>query len=102
MRLILFFDLPTFTKQDIKRYSNFRKLLIQNGYMMIQYSVYSKIFNNRDAAQKHISFIQDKAPKHGHIRIMMVTEKQYSKMKIIIGGRTNQENIITIDPMLIL
>lgn len=102
MRLIIFFDLPTITKIDRKKYADFRKLLIKNGYMMIQFSVYSKIFNNRDAATKHIEFIQNNAPNNGHIRIMMVTEKQYSKMRIIIGGRTNQENVLTIDPFIIL
>jgi len=102
MRVLLFFDLPTITKKDRKIYNDFRKLLIKNGYMMIQFSVYSKICNNRDAATKHIDFIKQKVPRKGHIRIMMITEKQYSKMKIIIGGRTNQESILTIEPFISL
>ena len=55
MRLVLFFDLPVKTKEDRRNYARFRKYLIQNGYLMMQYSVYCKIFANRDAAIKHIA-----------------------------------------------
>lgn len=33
---------------------------------------------------------------------MMLTEKQYARMEIILGGKSNQENILTIDPMIII
>ena len=49
MRLILFFDLPMTTKEEVKIYTRFRKYLIKNGYMMMQFSVYCKIFPNREA-----------------------------------------------------
>lgn len=65
MRLILFFDLPVITKTDRKNYAVFRKYLIKNGYIMMQYSVYCKIFANRDAAVKHASLLQKNLPKKG-------------------------------------
>ena len=68
MRLILFFDLPTETKEDKKNYATFRKELTKNGYMMIQYSVYSKILNNRDAAIHHISYIKKIIPEKKKIK----------------------------------
>jgi len=102
MRTILFFDLPVVTEQEKRIYSKFRKYLIKNGYMMLQYSVYSKIFNNRDAAVKHISKLKHNVPEKGSIRIMLVTEKQYTKMEILIGGRSKLEEQITPDPLLIL
>ena len=46
VRLILFFDLPMTTKKERKIYANFRKYLIKNGYMMMQFSVYCKIYRN--------------------------------------------------------
>ena len=42
MRLILFFDLPVVSKEDRRIYATFRKYLIKNGYIMMQYSVYYK------------------------------------------------------------
>lgn len=95
MRLVLFFDLPMVTKQERKIYTQFRKYLIKNGYMMMQFSVYCKIFPNREATINHISILRKQVPKNGQIRIMVVTEKQYSRIEIIVGGRSNQENIVS-------
>jgi len=102
MRLLLFFDLPTITEKDRKTYTYFRKYLIRNGYIMIQYSVYGKIFNNRDAARNHIKTLYKNIPLKGYIRIMLVTEKQYNKSIIIIGGKSNQEEILTVNPFVII
>ena len=43
MRMIVFFDLPTKTTADLREYRKFRKLLITNGFVMMQESVYSKL-----------------------------------------------------------
>ena len=94
MRLVLFFDLPMTTKKEEDIYAHFRKYLIQNGYMMMQYSVYCKIFPNREAAVKHVNILRKNVPNAGQIRLLMVTEKQYSKIEIIVGGKSNQEKII--------
>ena len=102
MRLILFFDLPMVLKRDKKIYADFRKYLIKTGYVMIQYSVYCKIFNNRDAAIKHINILNRNIPSKGYIRLMLVTEKQYNNSIIIIGGKSNQEKVLTIDPFIVL
>ena len=62
MRLILFFDLPVVTKKDRRNYNVFRKYLIKNGYLMMQYSVYCKIFANREAAVKHVNILKKNVP----------------------------------------
>ena len=41
MRIIVFFDLPTETALDRKNYTKFRKFLIKDGFIMLQYSVYT-------------------------------------------------------------
>lgn len=97
MRLILFFDLPMTTKEEVKIYTRFRKYLIKNGYMMMQFSVYCKIFPNREATVKHVEILRKNVPKKGQIRLLMVTEKQYSKIEIIVGGVSNQEKVINAD-----
>lgn len=35
MRMIVFFDLPTLTKQDRKQASKFRNALLKDGYYMM-------------------------------------------------------------------
>jgi len=100
MRLIIFFDLPVKTKKDRKIYTKFRSLLIKRGFFMIQYSIYTKILANRDSSESEKQFIKKIVPENGNIRIMVVTEKQYAKMEIIIGGISNQEKTLTEDNFL--
>lgn len=97
MRLMIFFDLPMTSKNEVRIYSKFRKWLIENGYIMMQYSIYCKIFANRDACVNHITILKRYVPKQGQIRIMMVTEKQYANIEIIVGGIGAQEKISTVD-----
>ena len=97
MRLVLFFDLPVVSKEDRRIYATFRKYLIKNGYIMMQYSVYCKIFANREAAVKHVNILQRNVPQKGQIRILLVTEKQYAKIEIIVGGKSNQEQVVNSD-----
>ena len=67
---------------------------------MMQFSVYCKIFPNREAAVKHVNILRKNVPKQGQIRLLMVTEKQYSKIEIIVGGKSNQEEIVTSESFL--
>lgn len=102
VRIIVFFDLPVKTKIQRKIYGKFRKYLITKGFSMMQYSIYCKILFNRDQGEHVKLGIKKNAPEKGNIRIMMITEKQYSKMEVIIGGISNQEEIITDKAFLIL
>ena len=97
MRIILFFDLPMNNKTEIRVYTKFRKFLISKGYLMMQYSVYSKIFANREAAINHVSILKKEVPSSGSIRIMLVTEKQYANIEIISGRISVQEKYTTIE-----
>lgn len=102
MRLMLFFDLPMNTKEERRIYTKFRKYLISNGFSMLQYSVYAKIFPNHTSLIQYTVGLKRNLPIKGSVRIMSVTEKQYEKMLILVGGKTIQEETITEDPMVIL
>ncbi len=102
MRLMLFFDLPMNTKQERRTYTRFRKYLINNGFTMVQFSVYSKIFPNRSSLDSYLIGLRANMPKQGSVRAMAVTEKQYGNMMILVGGKSIQEEKITDDPMVIL
>lgn len=69
---------------------------------MIQFSVYAKIFPNRTALFQYIEGLKRNLPLRGSIRIMAVTEKQYEKMQILVGGKTIQEEAITDETLVIL
>lgn len=100
MRVIVFFDLPTITVKDRKNYRDFRKFLISNGFMMMQESVYSKISKNKSAADLLADKVRKRVPPSGLVQLLIVTEKQYSNMEILIGNIDSE--YITDDRKLII
>lgn len=86
--MIVFFDLPTETLQDRREYVRFRKLLIKNGFFMMQESVYSKLAPNQTAVQAAAEMLRKNRPPAGLVQMLTVTEKQFSRMEFIVGAYT--------------
>ena len=85
MRAIVFFDLPTETLEDKRNYNRFRKLLIKNGFVMLQESVYSRILITPTAESSVLNIIKRNKPPHGIVQFLSITEKQFAKMEFIVG-----------------
>lgn len=101
MRIIVFFDLPTYSAADRGNYNKFRKFLLKDGFFMMQESVYCKLAVNQQAANAIIMQIKANKPKEGLIQALTVTEKQYSQIEIILGENSsdvvnNTERMIVI------
>lgn len=94
MRLIVMFDLPITTVAHKKAYVRFRKFLLQDGYTMLQYSVYSRLCNGQDGIQKHLRRLTEHLPRSGSVRGLTLTEKQYTNMKVLVGQHTIHESIV--------
>jgi len=91
MVLFVMFDISTETKKDLEKYRKFRKKLLDLGFIMFQYSVYVRFCNSLVIAQKYEKKIEDSAPTNGSIRIMKITESQYSNMITIENYREKPE-----------
>ena len=91
MRMMVFFDLPVVTKAERRAYTVFRRFLLNDGYDMIQYSVYGRILNGSDAEEKHMKRLLANLPPEGSVRVLTVTEKQFASMKILVGLPLFQE-----------
>lgn len=85
MRVMIFFDLPTTTDADRKNYRQFRKSLIEEGFLMIQESVYVRIASTRESAEMLENRIAKLVPPHGIIQSLIVTEKQYTQIRFLSG-----------------
>jgi len=81
------FDMPTLSPDDKKDYRAFRKFLIKEGFLMHQFSVYTKLLLNNTQTQAMIKRIKGKAPKKGTITLLKVTEKQYARMIYVHGKK---------------
>lgn len=90
MRIVLFFDLPTLTEKNRKEYSRFRKFLIKSGFMMLQESVYVKLALNSTAMNTLINNLEKNKPDEGLVQLLLVTEKQYSKLYMLLGENKNE------------
>ena len=86
------FDMPVVTAEDRRNYSQFRKKLIDDGFMMIQFSVYVRICKNQDDVTKHTSRVKSFAPLKGNVRLLQITERQYEQMIMLRGIKTDEEN----------
>ena len=102
MRVICMFDLPVETDEEKRGYREFRKSLIKEGFIMMQYSVYIRTCPNRDYANRLQRRVQKIAPDKGNVRLLMITEKQYQDMILIIGTKSTSEHVIGVERMRIL
>jgi len=101
MRLLVFFDLPVVTKAERRAYTIFRRFLINDGYDMIQFSVYGRILNGNDALEKHMKRLVNSLPSDGSVRCLNVTEKQFASMKMLVGLPLFQEKTLKVNQMLL-
>ena len=91
MRMIVFFDLPVQTKMERRYATTFRNFLLKDGYHMLQFSVYARVCNGNDAVKKHESRLKASLPPNGSIRLLVVTEKQYQSIQILLGNYQPEE-----------
>ena len=82
MRLLLFFDLPRYTALERKQATRFRKDLVENGFIMLQESVYCKLALNVTAMDSVKAKVAKILPTKGSVMMLTVTEKQFENMDI--------------------
>ena len=85
MWILVFFDLPTETDKDKKRYVKFRKGLLDDGFSMFQFSIYLRHCSSRENADVHIKRIKRILPELGHVGIICITDKQFGQMELFVG-----------------
>lgn len=93
MRLFVFFDLPVSKKEQRKIASKFRKELVNEGFVMLQFSVYCRVCRGQDIVDREIRRIQQILPPEGNVRVLQVTDKQYGNMKLLVGNIKKEEII---------
>lgn len=86
MWLLVMFDLPVKTKPQRREYTRFRNLLLANGCIQLQFSVYARFCVSRENADTYGRIIQPAVPNGGFVRILMVTDKQFGEMVSLYGN----------------
>lgn len=91
MWLFVFFDLPVTTKKERKVASVFRKELLKDGFVMIQFSVYIRHCASYESLNVHKRRVRNIMPQSGKICMMAVTDKQYGDMETIFGKTAKKD-----------
>jgi CRISPR-associated protein Cas2 len=91
MRLMVFFDLPVVKKEDRRAYTVFRRFLLNDGYDMLQFSVYARVCRGVTAVEQHVQRVTGNLPSKGSVRALHVTDRQYDRMRLLLGTAKNSE-----------
>lgn len=87
MWIVVLFDLPTDSPRARKQYTLFRKKLLNDGFSMMQYSVYYRHCASKENTQVHLKRVRAAVPPDGEVRVVQFTDKQFSQMEIYLGKR---------------
>jgi CRISPR-associated protein Cas2 len=91
MWVLAMFDLPTETKAHRRAYTRFRKDLLNDGFSMMQYSVYQRHCASTENAEVHIDRMGACLPAEGEVRFLVITDKQYGKIRTFWGKKRRPE-----------
>jgi CRISPR-associated protein Cas2 len=86
--VLVFFDLPVGSPDERRAANNFRKDLIHDGYMMVQFSVYARPCGTADRVETQVRRLKQKIPNKGEVRGLMISDAQWGRM-IIMRSQQN-------------
>lgn len=95
--ILTMFDLPVMTPEERRTATQFRKDLLDNGYLMIQFSVYARPCVTFEQMERHIANIKPIIPAAGNVRLMFMTDEQWKKSYTVVGPDYNQGKHV-VDP----
>lgn len=87
MWVFVFFDLPTETRQNRRDHARFRKQLKEDGFTMMQFSIYTRHCNSSENASVHIKRTKGILPPEGEVIIFTLTDKQFGMMEFFLGQK---------------
>jgi CRISPR-associated protein Cas2 len=84
--LVVAFDLPVLSKVQRKAAAAFRGFLLDDGFQMIQFSVYARPCVSFARQETHLDRVRKCMPPEGKVRAFFVTRAQWERAHIIHGA----------------
>lgn len=85
MWLFALFDLPVGSKEEKNAHAAFRKFLRSQGFAMLQFSVYARHCPSEESGEGIKGRVRQAVPAHGQVRLLLVTDKQFSRQEVYFG-----------------
>jgi len=90
--LIVAFDLPVGTKTQRKRATGFRLFLLDDGFQMMQFSVYARACVTFARQETHLERVKQNLPPEGSVRAIFVTRAQWERSHVIQGAPATEQD----------
>jgi CRISPR-associated protein Cas2 len=84
--LVVAFDLPVLSPLQRKTATGFRKFLLDDGFQMMQFSVYIRPCVSFARQETHLDRIKKNIPPAGKIRAFFVTRAQWERAYVLYGS----------------
>ncbi len=83
--IMAMFDLPVTTKAQRAEAASFRKSLLDDGYVMVNFSVYARSCVDWTRMRKHSDRLTEFIPCGGNVHVFFITDKQWTDSIAVIG-----------------
>ncbi|MDX9802071.1 MAG: CRISPR-associated endonuclease Cas2 [Spirochaetia bacterium] len=80
MWMMVMFDLPVLTSDEVKEANKFRNFLKDMGFEMAQLSVYVRFVGAKEKTEKYIRAVKENLPHGGKVDILFFTDKQFENI----------------------
>ena len=68
---------------------------MEDGFTMMQYSVYMRHSSSDENAQVHAKRVKARMPDDGEVRIIKITDKQFGKNRGVLWEKTRTDRTST-------
>ena len=89
--ILLFFDLPSLTKEQKREYAAFRKKIKREGFTAIQESVYVKLLRSTSLLKKETEKVKDFCPADGSVLVLPMSLDVFSRLTSLTGENFDME-----------
>ena len=92
MWCLVMFDLPVKTKRQRRDATEFRNMLLDMGYSMVQFSVYVRYTPTQAGNRSTVKAIKENLPARGSVRILHISDHQWSSALRFSSRKRETEN----------
>lgn len=89
--LIAVYDCPMTEREERRDYTIFRKKILQENFLQLQYSLYARHFSTYAQATTVIARLQAHVPQGASVAFFFVTDKQWSMTQEYYGPKKTKK-----------
>ncbi|MFZ5842685.1 MAG: CRISPR-associated endonuclease Cas2 [Pseudomonadota bacterium] len=91
MWVIAVYDCPMTTSEERHDYTVFRKRLLGENFMQLQYSLYVRHFPTMAVAEATVQRLKNHIPNDAQVVFFLVTDKQYGMTLEFFGAKSTKK-----------